>query len=86
MNSKVPKSLPSPPKMHPTILEILPKFSKNRPQILPKFPRNPLKSLSEATRSPLGEYVGLLIEKNWIFNAKELAPRRPGGSGEAKME
>ena len=79
MNSKVPKSLPSLPKMHPTIPGILSNSPPNRPEIL-------LKSLSEATRSPLRDYVGPLIEKNWIFNAKEVAPRRPGGSGEAKME
>ena len=52
---------------------------QNPPEILPK-------SISDGTRSPLGDYVEPLIEKNSIFNAKEVAQRRSGASGEAKME
>jgi hypothetical protein len=36
------------------------------------------KSTSDVTRSALGDYVGPLIEKNLIFNARKIAQRRPG--------
>ena len=36
-----------------------------------------MKLTSDGTRSPLGDYVGHLIEKNLIFNAKKIAQRRP---------
>ena len=52
---------------------------QNPPEILPK-------SISDGTRSPLGDHVEPLIEKNSSFNAKEVAQRRSGVSGEAKMD
>ena len=62
------------------------KSPQNAPQDLPNPPEIAPKSLSDGTRSSLGEYVEPLIEKNLIFNAKEVAQRRPGASGKAKMD
>ena len=56
----------------------VPKSLQNAPQGLPNPPEMLPKSTSDVTRSPLGDYVGPLIEKNLIFNAKKIAKRRPG--------
>ena len=57
--------------------QILSKSSQNAPWNL----RNPSeilpKSISDGTRSPLGDYVGPLIEKTWIFHYQKEAQRRP---------
>jgi hypothetical protein len=53
------------------------KSSQNAPQGLPNPPEMLPKSTSDVTRSALGDYVGPLIEKNLIFNARKIAQRRP---------
>ena len=58
----------------------VPKSLQNAPQGLPNPPQMLPKSTSDVTRTPLWDYVGPLMEKNLIFNAKQIAQRRPGAS------
>ena len=58
----------------------VPKSLQNAPQGCPIPPEMLPKSISDVTRSPLGDYVGPLIEKSLISNAKKVAQRRPKAS------
>ena len=55
----------------------VPKFSWNPVKMLPRTSQILPKSNPDGTGSPLGDYVGPLMEKNWVFHYQKVAQRHP---------
>ena len=53
------------------------KFSPNPLKMLPRTSQILQKSAPDGNGSPLGDYVGPLIEKTYVFRYQKVAQRRP---------